>query len=197
MLAWLLLIYMIIYLLAAFVWRSLMVWRQTGINPYVWGSGDTPHDFIGRLFRLLVVASIGVVGFNLMEPDLLVRLGQMDWLQHPSILIAGGLLLVISLVWIVIAQIQMGESWRIGIDSNQRTNLVKIGLFRFSRNPIFLGMRLNLLGLFLFLPNALTLLIWVVGDILMQIQVRLEEEFLTKTHGEAYITYCKQTHRWI
>ena len=66
-----------------------------------------------------------------------------------------------------------------------------------SRNPIFLGMRLTLLGLFLILPNAFTLVVMVAGDLLMQIQVRLEEDFLTKTHGETYLNYCKRTRRWI
>jgi protein-S-isoprenylcysteine O-methyltransferase Ste14 len=58
-------------------------------------------------------------------------------------------------------------------------------------------MRLTLLGLFLTLPNAITLVIIVVGDILIQIQVRLEEEFLDKTHGATYQNYRQKTRRWI
>jgi protein-S-isoprenylcysteine O-methyltransferase Ste14 len=58
-------------------------------------------------------------------------------------------------------------------------------------------MRVVLLGLFLVLPNAITLLIWGTGDILIQIQVRLEEEFLARTHGGSYLEYQKQVRRWV
>ena len=54
-----------------------------------------------------------------------------------------------------------------------------------------------LLGIFLILPSAATLVILIVGDLLIQIQVRLEEEFLTRSHGIHYRTYQKQVRRWI
>ena len=52
----------------------------------------------------------------------------------------------------------VGESWRIGIDEKHQTALVKTGVFGFSRNPIFLGMMITLAGVFLVIPNVLTLL---------------------------------------
>ena len=63
------------------------------------------------------------------------------------------------------------------------------GVFGLSRNPIFLGMMLTLAGLFLVIPNALTLLTFVTGVVLIQIQVRLEEEILARTHGGEYTEY--------
>jgi protein-S-isoprenylcysteine O-methyltransferase Ste14 len=90
----------------------------------------------------------------------------------------------------------MGDSWRIGIDQ-QRTSLVQSGVFRYSRNPIFLGMIVTLLGLFLTLPNAMTLLTFALGFALIQIQVRLEEDFLTKMHESKYADYCRKVRRWL
>jgi protein-S-isoprenylcysteine O-methyltransferase Ste14 len=49
----------------------------------------------------------------------------------------GLTLLFISLVWTVIAQGHMKNSWRIGIDTDTKTELVTSGLFSVSRNPIF------------------------------------------------------------
>jgi protein-S-isoprenylcysteine O-methyltransferase Ste14 len=97
----------------------------------------------------------------------------------------------------VVAQAQMGESWRIGIDEERRTPLVRKGVFGLCRNPIFLGMMLTLLGLFLVTPNAVTLLVLTLGVVLIQIQVRLEEEFLSKTHGEHYAEYRRHVRRWL
>jgi protein-S-isoprenylcysteine O-methyltransferase Ste14 len=58
-------------------------------------------------------------------------------------------------------------------------------------------MMITLLGLFLVIPNALTLLIFVMGVVLIQIQVRLEEEFLAGAHGEEYEDYRRQVRRWL
>lgn len=109
----------------------------------------------------------------------------------------GVILLLASLVWTVLAQAQLGDSWRIGIDYELTTELVHRGVFRFSRNPIFLGMLVTLMGLFLIIPSVGTLITLLAGIILLGIQVRLEEEYLTRTHAEKYIEYRRNVRRWI
>jgi protein-S-isoprenylcysteine O-methyltransferase Ste14 len=106
-------------------------------------------------------------------------------------------LLLIALLWTVIAQGHMKNSWRIGIDTETKTELVTTGLFGLSRNPIFFGMILSLVGLFLVTPNALTALFLILGYVLIQIQIRLEEEFLGKEHGQEYINYKQKVRRLI
>jgi protein-S-isoprenylcysteine O-methyltransferase Ste14 len=91
----------------------------------------------------------------------------------------------------------MGESWRIGVDREHGTKLARAGVFRISRNPIFLGMMVTLLGLLLVIPNAITLMTFVLGVALINIQVRLEEEYLKATHGEEYVRYTQRVRRWI
>ena len=97
----------------------------------------------------------------------------------------------------IVAQAQMGASWRIGIDAAAQPPLVRSGLFALSRNPIFLGMRLALLGLFLALPTGATLAILLLGEVLMQVQVRLEEAHLGEALGEDYEAYRRDTRRWL
>lgn len=189
-------IYLIVYFTAAFFWRSYRVWKQTGINPYVLGKSDNAHDFIGKNFRLISLLSMVAVILYAASSEWYQYLTPINWLQQPALRWCGMVLLAFSLIWIVIAQAQMGNSWRIGIDVNRQTELVQAGLFRVSRNPIFLGMRINLLGFFLVLPNAVTLLILILGDVLIQVQVRLEEEYLRQTHDKHYQIYCQQTRRW-
>jgi protein-S-isoprenylcysteine O-methyltransferase Ste14 len=58
-------------------------------------------------------------------------------------------------------------------------------------------MRIALLGFFFALPNAFTLVAVVLADILMQMQVRIEEEFLTGVHGDKYREFCSRVRRWI
>jgi protein-S-isoprenylcysteine O-methyltransferase Ste14 len=190
-------LYLVAYFGVAFVWRSVAVWKQTGVNPYVLGKTDDAHDFIGVVFRLTFALIVAVIIVFAFFSPLYQYAAPLVWIEHRAVKSSGLVLLVASLIWTAIAQIQMGRSWRIGIDRVNRTELIENGLFRISRNPIFFGMRVALLGFFLTLPNAVTLLALVLGDVLMQIQVRLEEEFLRDTHGEKYENYCRSVRRWI
>ena len=54
----------------------------------------------------------------------------------------------------------------------------------------------TLFGLFLTLPNALTLVAFVLGIVLIGVQVRLEEEYLVQVHPEAYQEFRKRVRRW-
>ena len=91
----------------------------------------------------------------------------------------------------------MGKAWRLAIDSNQKSHLVTEGIFQWSRNPIFFGMRAWYLGFFLVMPTALSLVLWVVGDFVIQLQVQLEEQHLIKIFGDRYQTYQSKVRRWI
>lgn len=190
-------IYLVAIFLIAIVWRSYLVWKRTGLNPVVVGKPGSTLEYVERVYPLPGVL-LGLVAtiFSLF-PGLYVYTAPLFWLEHLFVQAAGVGLLLASLVWIILAQTQMGASWRIGIDSANRTELVSKGLFTVSRNPIFLGMRIALAGFFLVLPNAFTLVALVLGDVLLQLQVRLEEEHLTRLHGTEYEVYKKSVRRWI
>lgn len=189
-------LYLIVYFFAAFLWRSFVVCKKTGVNPVVFKGADDAHDFIGRIFKVIFALIIAVVLVYSLSPEVYQYSVPIRWLEHRWVTWVGVALLLLSLAWTVLAQAQMGQSWRIGIDSEHRTSLVQVGVFSISRNPIFLGMTFTLLGLFLVIPNAVTLLTFVMGAVLIQVQVRLEEEFLGKTHGEEYSAYCRRVCRW-
>ena len=189
-------LYFVVYVAVAFVWRSYSVRKATGINPVVFKNSDSAHDLIGRLFKLLFASIALVVVINFF-PGVYQYTVPIPWLEHSWLKWAGVGLLVLSLIWIAIAQNQMGESWRIGVDKEHRSALVQRGVFNVSRNPIFVGMMTTLSGLFLVMPNALTLVTTVLGVVLIAIQVRLEEEFLLNSHGEAYVEYKQRVRRWL
>lgn len=192
-----LLAYFLVYFALGFVWRSYRVYAQTGINPLVLPSQDNAYGYVGRAFKLLMLMVAVLVSVYAFLPSYLVHFGPIVLLHNPTLQLFAWLLLALSLGWLLIAQLQMGHSWRIGIDQQNSTQLVSSGLFAVSRNPIFLAMRVNLLGLFLVVPNAISLLILVAGEILMQVQVRLEEEFLAQLHQENYVAYRAKVRRWV
>ncbi|MBL8049596.1 MAG: isoprenylcysteine carboxylmethyltransferase family protein [Anaerolineales bacterium] len=192
-----LLIYFLLFFGLAMILPTYRTWKSTGVNPYKLGSADNAHDYIGKNFRLVMLLLFAIVILYTFFPNIYSVLLPISFLTNNILIIIGTVLLLIALIWVLIAQSHMQKSWRIGIDEDVKTDLVQTGLFKISRNPIFLGMRIMLLGLFLIIPNAITLAILITGELLIQIQVRLEEEFLTRTHGNSYLVYQKQVRRWL
>lgn len=189
--------YFLLFFGLALLWRSYLAWKRTGVNPYKLGSSDTVHDFVGKLFRLTLIGSALIVFIYSFLEGVYQLLVPISWMNSSITAIIGIVLLVVALLWVLIAQIQMGDSWRIGIDEKSKSLLVQNGLFGVSRNPIFLGMLIMLIGLLLILPTAATLVITVLGFVLIHVQVRLEEAFLLEKYGEDYRNYQKRVRRWI
>lgn len=192
-----LILYIFLFFSLAMILPSYRIWKTTGVNPYKLGNSESAHDYIGILFRITMFAIALVVILFATLPYLYKYLVPISYLNNGMLTTIGQNLLIIAIAWVLVAQVHMQKSWRIGIDEDIKTELIQTGLFKFSRNPIFLGMRVMLLGLFLVIPNAASLAIMIAGDLLIQIQVRLEEEFLTRMHGETYLAYQKQVRRWI
>ena len=119
------------------------------------------------------------------------------YIENDTLSKVGWGFLILSLVIVWIAQSQMANSWRIGIDEKNKTKLVTKGLFSISRNPIFLGIMIANIGLFFVIPNAFTLLIISLSTISINTQIRLEEEFLEQEFGNEYLVCTKKVRRWL
>jgi len=187
----------IVFYFFAFFFRSFLLWRNTGINPLTFSDTDDAHDFNGRLFTIIGFLGIIVVMIYSFGNQFYQYLLPFWYLENENLQLTGWIILHLSFVWIFIAQLQMANSWRIGIDFENKTDLVTHGLFSFSRNPIFFGIILVDIGLFLIIPNAFTLLILVLSTSSIHTQVRLEEDFLKETHNEEYEKYLGEVRRWI
>ncbi len=78
------------------------------------------------------------------------------------------------------------------------TALVTHGVFRVSRNPMYLGIVLILLGIALFLGSLTPYLVVFLFAIFIDIVfIRFEEKKLEETFGEAWLEYTKSVRRWI
>jgi protein-S-isoprenylcysteine O-methyltransferase Ste14 len=188
-------LYFVLYFGVAFVGKSLMVAKKIGKSPEVLPKDDSVFGLVGRYFRYTLIAlGIYVAVWSLVPVS-------HTWLMPLPVTEAvqwvGIGLMVIAFILTVLAQHHMRLAWRIGIDQAERTELITNGLFAWSRNPIFLSMSVSLIGVFLATPNAVTLAILILGIVLMQIQIRLEEVHLLQSHGQAYQSYMNRVRRWI
>jgi len=77
-------------------------------------------------------------------------------------------------------------------------NLVITGIYKISRNPMYLGLLLILFGWFVILENVATLsllpiFIWYINHF----QIKPEERFLLKKFGSDFSQYCSRVRRWL
>jgi protein-S-isoprenylcysteine O-methyltransferase Ste14 len=134
-----LIVYYTLFITFAMFLPTYRVWKTTGVNPYKLGGSDSAHDYIGRLFRITLIACAVLIAAFVFFPSVYEKFVPVSFLSQDGIAGAGLVLLLFALAWVLIAQQNMQKSWRIGIDEDVKTELIQRGLFKFSRNPIFLG----------------------------------------------------------
>lgn len=176
-----------------FGWRSWLQHRRTGSTGF--------HGISGRFGS---AEWCGGVGFVLalivaVAAPVLQLLGFVSpLLQSNSIHIAGIALALVGIGATVYAQIDMGESWRIGVDAGETTTLVRDGVFGTARNPIFTAMLAFGLGITLVTPNVVALIGFMVLMSSIQLQVRrVEEPYLLAQHGATYREYLATVGRFV
>jgi protein-S-isoprenylcysteine O-methyltransferase Ste14 len=177
--------------------RSLWLRRTAGINPYVIDYRDPVHRFIAHVFFAVVAGIIlyfaGIAAF----PSIEQGAGELGWASSETMRWISVGLMAASTVWTAWAQIAMGNSWRIGIPSGEAPALRTHGPFALSRNPIFLGMLTFVFAMTLWSMSAVTLAILTATYLSLEVQIRGEEIFLERAHGETYRAYCSRVRRWI
>ncbi|MDW9379379.1 isoprenylcysteine carboxylmethyltransferase family protein [Chryseobacterium sp. JV558] len=189
-------LYFILFFAISFIGISYRVAKQIGKNPNVLPRDDSAYGLVGFYFKLILFTLFIYVMLFSIFPHIL-SVFKISFLNQAVFQCVGFILMIEALIWVITAQIQMKNSWRIGIDNTTKTELITQGLFRFSRNPIFLGMTISLIGFFLVIPTVIALTFFLMGSILMQIQIRLEEEYLMKEHGQIYLAYKNRVKRML
>lgn len=91
----------------------------------------------------------------------------------------------------------MRDSWRAGIPDRDKTELVTTGIYRFSRNPAFLGFDLMYIGVLLMYANFLTLAFSAFAIVMLHLQILQEERYLASTFGAPYREYCRRVFRYL
>jgi protein-S-isoprenylcysteine O-methyltransferase Ste14 len=185
----------LVFFALAFGLRSFVHYRRTGATGFVGLSGrpGSAEWWGGVLFIAALVAGIAAPILQLARVVGPYPLFDVSWARA-----AGILLYLVGVAGTLWAQFAMGDSWRIGVDTGARTNLVAAGPFRWVRNPIFTAMSVATVGLALLVPNVVAVLAVIILAVGLEIHVRLvEEPYLTRTHGERYRRYAASAGRFL
>lgn len=180
-----------------FVWRPWLQRRRHGTWGVVLFKGGLAQNVRDGMLFVLPVLLVGQAVVAAGSPEAL-PLSEADWRAAPGVRHAvGAVLLFGGLLLLVAAQLNLGASWRIGIEEGARPGLVTGGLYRLIRNPIFLALLVVLSGYTLLLPTLLSALMLAGGYMAIRQQIAEEERYLLRTYGEAYRSYARGVGRLV
>ncbi|MGV0848748.1 methyltransferase family protein [Mycolicibacterium phlei] len=187
------LVFFTAFALLGFGWRSWQQKRRTGSTGFRGISGKplSAEWFAGVGF---IVAMGAAVFAPILQLVGVIR----PVVEAPWLNVIGIALAVLGIAATLYAQVDMGESWRIGVDATETTTLVRRGVFGLVRNPIFTAMLVFGLGIALITPNLVALAGFVMLFATVEAQVRIvEEPYLLATHGEEYRDYLATVGRFV
>lgn len=177
--------------------RLVVTFRRTGTLALSFGRSDSARDFTARCFYVwLPLADFAGILFyaHTNNPGPLIWHGAGS---ANAIRWIGAALLGMSLVWICLAQSAMGSHWKMGVDDRDDGELLTAGVFAGSRHPVYLGIRVMLFAQLLVIESWPALCLWLISEILVQLQARFEEQAMLARHGAAYEAYCASVRRWL
>ncbi|MCK9423720.1 MAG: isoprenylcysteine carboxylmethyltransferase family protein [Bacteroidales bacterium] len=140
--------------------------------------------------KMTIFTSWGLFIFKAISPDT-------GYITVPAILswIAVGLLWAGTII-MSIAFIDLGQSLKVGIPIVP-TRLKTDGIYRFNRNPLYLGVFLISFGSCFYFPDLINITFVFYGIFIHHRIVLGEEQFLSARFGLEWEEYRKRTRRYI
>jgi protein-S-isoprenylcysteine O-methyltransferase Ste14 len=153
-----------------------------------------PRERTGRLLRLVWAPVLGIwIAYPLLHLHKMHTASPL-W---GAISLCGAVICIFALGASYHCWREMGTSWRIGIDPNEKTTMIVSGAYRCVRHPIYALSIMLVLGTLAAIPTFVMLVVALIHTALMQIEARREEQHMLRTQGEVYRNYMKTAGRFI
>jgi protein-S-isoprenylcysteine O-methyltransferase Ste14 len=184
--AWLAVALLLLFGVVCLGVRTWIHYRETGRSPFL--TGPAGHGLVAVLgfvgpFAVAIVLDLAGSAPRLVDSAWVGALG--------TVLAVAG---IVATMW---AQLAMGDSWRVGIDNDERTDLVTGGPYESVRNPIYTAMFTFSAGIALVVPNIASAIGFVLVVVVIDIVVRrMEEPYLVATHGDRFREWAARTGRF-
>jgi len=181
-----------------FGWRTWVQLRRYGSSGIVlFCSGRLGQHLREALFVVLAVALLAEAALAAVAPRRLPGLVPLAPATAAVLRATGAVMVLGATALMLAAQLDLGASWRVGIDEGARPGLVTGGSYRYSRNPIYVAMLTALLGFALLLPSWISLGLLIGAGLGIRRHVRDEEAYLARTYGEEYRRYAARVGRFV
>jgi protein-S-isoprenylcysteine O-methyltransferase Ste14 len=179
-----------VLLMMGMVLTRVLIMKRKGVEAMHFGKIDKTDYFIPP-FALFYFYLIFAAAFGWAVPS------SGEFFDSEAVGWIGVALCLAGLTLLAWSLVSFGQSFRVGIDMERPDKLITTGIFAFSRNPIYVGFALILLGQFLIFSSWLLLAYLVAGYWLFHRQVLREEEFLSRHYGCDFEEYCKRVRRYL
>lgn len=167
---------------------KLVSQNKKSIKTHQAGTGDKPHKII-ITERIMSCATILTIIVEV------VSICMANVTSAPSVRAIGIALGIMGVLSFALATITMQDSWRVGIPE-EKTVLVTNGIYKWSRNPAFVGFDLLYLSICLLYFNIPLLMVSLWAAIMLHLQILQEETHMENMFGEEYVQYKKETMRY-
>ncbi|HEY6600042.1 MAG TPA: isoprenylcysteine carboxylmethyltransferase family protein, partial [Pseudomonadales bacterium] len=142
---------------------------------------NPPHYFLGAIVAMLAAAQ--VPGAALLAAP---------WPYAGAVLLVGGITIAL------LASRQFAAVGTNIVPLTRSSTLVTSGAFALTRNPMYLGMVLSLIGVGVLLNRPWPWLVPVVFVSVLYFRfIRHEEALMAQTFGDAYLAYRQRVRRWM
>lgn len=171
-----------------FYFAKIVIQKRQAIKTNQMGAGNKPRKVLlteRAVCCATVLAAVfgaGSIFFSKQLPAWEIRMTGM----------AAG---IAGTIFFGMATVTMKTSWRVGIPE-EKTTLVTEGIYRWSRNPAFVGFDLLYLSMCLMFFNLPLACVSVWAAVMLHVQILQEETHMGKMFGNEYESYKKRTLRY-
>lgn len=170
-------------IISATLVRGMAIRRAAGDRPWAFASAKGVQRIAGSSFALSVAA--------------LLIAAALAPANGTNLAVLAAIVATAGAAIVIVAQVQMGRAWRIGVRDGDAPLFISHGLFRYSRNPIFVGMMLVGLSAAIVSSTWWSRPALVLFALSCIVQVRIEEAHLEASFGDAYRAFRRQVPRWL
>ncbi len=179
----------ILFTFYSFYFAKILLQKKQSIKTNQMGIGNKPKKVL-MIERIGCVATVSACVVDVFSIFLAKKF------LITELRIAGILIGIIAIFFFALATITMKNSWRVGIPE-EKTELITGGIYKWSRNPAFVGFDLLYLSVCLMFFNLPLLLVSIWAAVMLHLQILQEEEHMKHMFGEAYDKYKKHTLRYL
>ncbi|WP_346940174.1 isoprenylcysteine carboxylmethyltransferase family protein [uncultured Clostridium sp.] len=182
----------------SYIGKLIILSKKNNIKANVFGKGIKSKEIliIEKFLKAMTFAGLGIWTISALFPSFtekwFVGLG-----KSFTVSILGVVITLIGVLLFILAMVFMKTSWRAGIDKLTKTSLVTSGLYRFSRNPAFVGMDLMFIGTAITHLNLMTVIVAILVVVGIHLQILQEENHMEEVFKKEYNEYINKTPRYL
>ena len=180
---------LILVIFYSFYFARIIIQRKQSIKTNQMGVGNKPEKVL-LIERIVSIATTFTV---------IIEVSSIFFVKEfmmTGFRIAGIVIGFIAVLFFASATMTMQNSWRVGIPE-EKTALVTTGIYKYSRNPAFVGFDLLYISICLMFFNIPLLLVSVWAAVMLHLQILQEEAHMYNMFGYEYAQYKEHTLRYL